>query len=204
MGTGMRPAIRGSTPGVPYTHPVKFSSRAGLGLTLILYGGSFGRVHGVMGIAEDSAANGEDMGALSMADVITKLNNTRFTDPALLDGTAYPFDMPSFNASDPNAVFELQFVDTSLEWVVLILMTLSMKTWESVICVASMPQEPLTLEQRRHEEHIEWNARRWAAQMVQMTEAELRVTRTLQAAGLLWRATRGSGVGSKALGYCML
>ncbi|EIW57424.1 uncharacterized protein TRAVEDRAFT_169191 [Trametes versicolor FP-101664 SS1] len=210
------------------THAAKFGSRAGLGLTLIQYGliqygGSFGRMHGGMGPGEDGAADGEGAGAMSMADVITKWNSTRFTDPVLLNGTAGPFDMSSFNATDPNAVFELQFAVTSRDWVALILMTLGwflllssavgfyrVKRWENAIRVASLPQEPLTPEQRRHDEQVrrnieaafgfgdldvdedehsreleEENARRRAAQMAQMTEAELRVTRTLQAAGLL-------------------
>lgn len=111
------------------THAAKFGSRAGLGLTLIQYGliqygGSFGRMHGGMGTGEDGAADGEGAGAMSMADVITKWNSTRFTDPALLNGTAGPFDMSSFNATDPNAIFELQFAVTSRDWVALILMTL--------------------------------------------------------------------------------
>ncbi|KAI0368699.1 hypothetical protein BV20DRAFT_454821 [Pilatotrama ljubarskyi] len=83
------------------------------------------------------------------------------------------------------------------------------KRWESAIRVASLPAEPLTSEQRRHDEQVRRNIeaafgfgdlgdedeppRREdsenpqgrAEHTARMTEAELRLTWTLQAAGLL-------------------
>ncbi|KAI0368702.1 hypothetical protein BV20DRAFT_969096 [Pilatotrama ljubarskyi] len=201
------------------THAAKFGSRAGLGMTLIQYGliqygGSFGR--GRMG-GDGGMADAEPM---TVEEVAKKWNTTRLTDLQFANGTM--FDLSSYNATDPNAVFEMQFAITSRDWIALILMTLGwflllsscvgfyrVKRWESAIRVASLPAEPLTPEQRRHDEQVRRNIeaafgfgdlgdedeppRREdsenpqgrAEHTARMTEAELRLTRTLQAAGLL-------------------
>ncbi|KAI9000615.1 hypothetical protein BD414DRAFT_472216 [Trametes punicea] len=216
------------------THAAKFGSRAGLGLTLIQYGliqygGSFGRGRG----AVDGAGEGADglASGMSIEEAMAKWNNTRLLEPSLANGTAAS-DYSSFNATDPNAVLDLQFAITSRDWIALILMTLGwflllascvgfsrVKRWEIAIRVASLPAEPLTPEQRQRDEEVrrnievafgfvdvqndeespapashahqgdvpdarpmDENERR---RLQELVEAELRLTRTLQAAGLL-------------------
>ncbi|KAI0324654.1 hypothetical protein GY45DRAFT_1288566 [Cubamyces sp. BRFM 1775] len=213
------------------THAAKYGSRAGLGLTLIQYGliqygGSFGRVQsggvetGLEGAADGSAAaSGNAVSSLTVEEAMARLNNSRLVE-MVRNGT---LDYTSFNATDPSAVFDIQFAVTSRDWIALILMTLGwflllsscvgfyrVKRWENAVRVASLPAEPLTAEQRRHDEQVrrnieaafgfvdldpeddedaddamaglDENERRRARELA---EAEMRLTRTLQAAGLL-------------------
>ncbi|OSD06431.1 hypothetical protein PYCCODRAFT_1431436 [Trametes coccinea BRFM310] len=211
------------------THAAKYGSRAGLGLTLIQYGliqygGTFGR--GPKGGVDGTPLDGKD----ALEEAMARWNTTAGTN-----GTAMGYDPSSFNATDPDAVFELQFAITERDWVALILMTLGwflllsscvgfyrVKRWECAIRIASLPAEPRTPEQRRQDEQarrnieaafgivdldpevdspatsvypvsqasdtapgarpLDENERR---RLQEMAEAEMRLTRTLQAAGLL-------------------
>ncbi|KAI0833312.1 hypothetical protein BC628DRAFT_1335097 [Trametes gibbosa] len=154
------------------THAAKFGSRAGLGLTLIQYGliqygSSFGRgMH-----AGSGSENGTvpDPG-LNFAEIVAQMNGTRLSDAlAALNGTG-PFDYAAYNATDPDAILEIQFAVTSRDWVALILMTLGwflllsscvgfyrVKRWESAIRVASLPQEALSPEQRQRDAQVRRN-----------------------------------------------
>ncbi|CDO74995.1 hypothetical protein BN946_scf184945.g67 [Trametes cinnabarina] len=207
------------------THAAKFGSRAGLGLTLIQYGliqygGTFGR-----SVSPGTPLDGTD----AIEKTVGLFNAT-----AALNETTSGYDFSSFNATDPDEVFEIQFAVSERDWVALILMTLGwflllsscvgfyrVKRWECAIRIASLPAEPRTPEQRRQDEQARRNIEAAFGivdldpevdspatsvypvsqasdvqdarpldeserrRLQEMAEAELRLTRTLQAAGLL-------------------
>ncbi|RPD61211.1 hypothetical protein L226DRAFT_508031 [Lentinus tigrinus ALCF2SS1-7] len=195
------------------THAAKYGSRAGLGATLIQYGliqygGSFRNAAPI-----DEAALAEQI-AMWSNGTLKALNATASTPLATI-----------YNATDPNSVMdlEMQFAVSSRDWIALVLMTLGwflllsscvgfyrVKRWEASIRAASLPEEPMTPEQRARDEQVRRNIelafgftglsdedepdspppRREQPvdendERREATEAELRLTRTLQAAGLL-------------------
>ncbi|TBU32618.1 hypothetical protein BD311DRAFT_714456 [Dichomitus squalens] len=205
------------------THAGKFGSRAGLGITLIQYGLiQYGA--GLRGHSDSSAGAADDPQPSTLADEIAKWNETRHHLHAVPTGTPLNASMlSSYNATDPsNPMLDLdmQFAVNSRDWIALILMTLGwflllsscvgfyrVKRWEASIRAASMPQEPITEEQRARDEQVRRNIEiafgfahlgdedeeeddarappQPPPEEQQMSEAELRLTRTLEAAGLL-------------------
>ncbi|KAI0705783.1 hypothetical protein C8T65DRAFT_652713 [Cerioporus squamosus] len=193
------------------THAAKYGSRAGLGVTLIQYGliqygGSLRNPPPI-----DEAALAEQL-AMWGNGTLQALNVTADTPLANI-----------YNATDPNSVMDLdmQFAVSSRDWIALVLMTLGwflllsscvgfyrVKRWEASIRAASLPQEPMTPEQRARDEQVRRNIELAFGftglvdedepvssppqredendeRRGEVTEAELRLTRTLQAAGLL-------------------
>ncbi|KAI1797255.1 hypothetical protein LXA43DRAFT_404001 [Ganoderma leucocontextum] len=193
------------------THAAKYGSRAGLGITLIQYGLlQYGN-----GLKANNSAGVDDQ-PTTLVEEIMRWNSTRHhhhTIPA--DTPLNVTDFSAYNATDPNNPMldlDMQFAITSRDWIALILMTLGwflllsscvgfyrVKRWESSIRAASMPEEPVTEEERAHDEQVRRNIeiafgftnvndvgpQQQRESPEELSEAELRLTRTLQAAGLL-------------------
>ncbi|KAH9945320.1 uncharacterized protein BXZ73DRAFT_38449 [Epithele typhae] len=188
------------------TNAAKYGSRAGLGITLIQfglvqYGNAFKNSIALAEPADPAAPT-----PTTLAEEIAYWNETRNVLLQAHNGSAY-------NTTDPFADLDLQLAISSRDWIALILMTFGwflllsscvgfyrVKRWESSIRASAADDEPLSPEQRARDEQVRRNieiafgfghldddgdddeaphARR------PLTEAELRLTRTLQAAGLL-------------------
>ncbi|KAI0768164.1 hypothetical protein BD413DRAFT_140679 [Trametes elegans] len=152
------------------THAAKFGSRAGLGMTLIQYGliqygGSFGRSH-----AGNETTTAENELAMSIEEAVARLNSTHMAHMIQNMNGTRTFDYSAFNATGSDMMHDMQFAISSRDWIALILMTLGwflllsssvgfyrVKRWETAIRFASLPAEPLTPEQRRHDEQVRRN-----------------------------------------------
>ncbi|PIL35706.1 transporter [Ganoderma sinense ZZ0214-1] len=199
------------------THAAKYGSRAGLGITLIQYG----LIQYGNGLKANNSAVVDDQ-PTTLAEEILRWNTTRHHPrPMPTDVPLNMTDLAAYNATDPNNPMldlDMQFAVTSRDWIALILMTLGwflllsscvgfyrVKRWEASIRAASMPEEPVTEEQRAHDEQVRRNIeiafgfadlndasgdqqqqqQQQQRESQELSEAELRLTRTLQAAGLL-------------------
>lgn len=194
------------------THAAKYGSRAGLGITLIQYG----LIQYGNGLKANNGAAVDDKPS-TLEEIMGWNSSRHHHHPMPTDTPLNMTDLASaYNATDPNNPMldlDMQFAITSRDWIALILMTLGwflllsscvgfyrVKRWEASIRAASMPEEPVTEEQRAHDEQVRRNIeiafgfadisdgggqQERREEQEELSEAELRLTRTLQAAGLL-------------------